>query len=293
MTDDGTPIELSWDWGTGSKTPRIRFSIEPVGLQAGTLLDPHNLLAPKAFIETVLKHISEVNFEWYDHFTKRFQIPEHGLDNQHDHSSRIFYAFDIQDNGDMVPKAYFFPGLKAAMTQRSTWDTLAEAITTAPYSTPDNLCALSTLGGFLAKNKDLVIEMLGIDLLSPTDSRLKIYFRSPATDFASVTRIMTLNHQFKDETYLKGIQKLSELWTLLFDLQNKDPLKQVGHRTAGVLYYADFRLGDAMPKIKIYIPVRHYARSDSAILRGLTAYLEANGQGRYVDRYRNVLGQAL
>lgn len=35
MTDDGTPVELSWDWGTADGPPMIRYSIEPVGLHAG------------------------------------------------------------------------------------------------------------------------------------------------------------------------------------------------------------------------------------------------------------------
>ena len=43
MTDDGTPLELSWDWDTKDSLPTIRNSIEPIGLHAGTSLDPHNI----------------------------------------------------------------------------------------------------------------------------------------------------------------------------------------------------------------------------------------------------------
>ena len=39
MTDDKRPIELSWDWGVSDQRPTIRYSIEPVGLDAGTPRD--------------------------------------------------------------------------------------------------------------------------------------------------------------------------------------------------------------------------------------------------------------
>ena len=42
MTDDGTPLEMSWEWGLGDSPPTVRLSIEPIGLTAGTPQDPLN-----------------------------------------------------------------------------------------------------------------------------------------------------------------------------------------------------------------------------------------------------------
>lgn len=42
MTDESMPIELSWEWGLGNNPPTVRLSMEPIGLDAGTVKDPLN-----------------------------------------------------------------------------------------------------------------------------------------------------------------------------------------------------------------------------------------------------------
>ena len=44
MTDDGTPIEFSWDWvwRGGGQSSIVRFSIEPKEREAGSQTDPLN-----------------------------------------------------------------------------------------------------------------------------------------------------------------------------------------------------------------------------------------------------------
>ena len=42
MTDDGTPLEMSWEWGLGDSPPIVRLSIEPIGLTVGTTQDLPN-----------------------------------------------------------------------------------------------------------------------------------------------------------------------------------------------------------------------------------------------------------
>ena len=42
MTDDFTPVELSWSWGVGHAPPAVRYSFEPIGPLAGTEVDPLN-----------------------------------------------------------------------------------------------------------------------------------------------------------------------------------------------------------------------------------------------------------
>jgi DMATS type aromatic prenyltransferase len=193
----------------------------------------------------------------------------------------------------MIAKAYFFPGYKATSTRKPVWNTIVEAVTTAPDCTLDNLHALHVLGDFLASEDKTTIEMLAIDLVQPAASRVKIYFRSQATDFPSVARIMTCNVQYRDIACSRGAKSLRGLWKLLFDHNDEGPLPEVAHRTAGVLYYADFRLGDNAPNIKIYIPLRHYASSDASILNGLTTYLERDGHSQFIDQYRCILDSIL
>ena len=42
MTDNHTPVEFSWDWGCANDEPTVRYSIEPIGCNAGTPKDPLN-----------------------------------------------------------------------------------------------------------------------------------------------------------------------------------------------------------------------------------------------------------
>ncbi|KAF7929029.1 hypothetical protein EAE99_004773 [Botrytis elliptica] len=52
MTDDFSPIEFSWNWGNaqGDVDRRVRFSIEAINKQSGTITDPWN---QKATIDLV------------------------------------------------------------------------------------------------------------------------------------------------------------------------------------------------------------------------------------------------
>jgi hypothetical protein len=43
---------------------------------------------------------------------------------------------------------------------------------------------------------------------------------------------------------------------------------------AGILYNMEFRLGSEIPKVKVYIPVGHYARSDWHVLMALNGYMQ-------------------
>jgi len=193
-----------------------------------------------------------------------------------------------------MTKAYFFPETKARMSGQSTWEVLSKAITSAPHCCASNTKALDVLSHFLNQEVPaLRIELLAIDLLKPEASRIKIYFRSQATDFATVVRIMSLNGLLNTPNFHRGINQLRDLWTELFDLENGESLPHVEHRTAGILYYADFRLGDQVPGVKIYIPVRHYAKSDHKVLDVLGKFLRNRGQGQFFEDYERAMYDTL
>lgn len=135
--------------------------------------------------------------------------------------------------------------------------------------------------------------MLSIDLIKPQDSRIKAYFRSRKTDCESLPQNMTLNHRISKDSYNKGLQKLVQLWNRVFDLSEDEELREDLHETVGVLYYTDFRLGDRMPKVKVYIPVRHFAINDDKIASSIIEYFEEIGQDQYTLAYREVLKEVL
>lgn len=216
MTDDGDPVELSWDWGTGEKPPVIRYSIEPIGLQAGTSLDPTNSLAGPAFHKQLVRRLPEARLEWHNHFADFFinspTIYSGDTIDPVDHNTSIFYAFDLSPS-EITAKSYFFPKTRARLEHRSNLDVLSEAIRTAPYVTKDNLKAWSTFCGFASEpaNETLEHEMLAIDLIHPLRSRLKIYFRYRETTFDPVTSIMTLGGRMANPSLLRGLVDLARI----------------------------------------------------------------------------------
>ncbi|UKZ55819.1 hypothetical protein TrVGV298_009643 [Trichoderma virens] len=56
------------------------------------------------------------------------------------------------------------------------------------------------------------------------------------------------------------------------------PLLFKVHRTGGMLYYFELKANEALPKSKVYLPVRHYAQNDDQIAKGLSNYLEQRGK---------------
>lgn len=301
MTDDGNPIELSWDWGIGNKPPTIRFSIEPVGVQAGTPRDPQNLYATSRFRQTLLHLPTKPNVEWFDHFNHKFNRHDVANDSTVEgHSSQVFFAFDLAEEG-ITSKAYFFPGFNARATGQTNLAVISQTIVTAPYCTTENLGALSVFEDFATdpSTPALEMDMLAIDLIEPTTSRLKIYFRSRETTFSSVRHIMTLGKRTATPEVVQGLNNLKRLWDAVLEREDSlenEPLPSVAHRTAGILYNAEFCLGSVVPKVKIYIPVRHYASSDQNIIRGLGDYLYGvnNTHGaRCMPGYVHALGTVL
>lgn len=300
MTDDGNPIELSWDWHTGTKSPTIRFSIEPVGLHAGTPIDPENRYAASEFRQALLRSPVGANFEWYDHFNKQFDCRGTvDAPAQEGHSSQSFFAFDLAD-GVITSKAYFFPGFKARATGQMNLTVISQAIVTAPYCTPDKLKALSIFQEFTTDYLKQMpeMDMLAIDLVDPMASRLKIYFRIRETSFSSVQNTMTLGNRIRTPELVRGLQNLKRLWDAVLErngFPEDAPLPKIGHRTAGILYNVEFHVGSTVPKVKIYIPVRHYASSDKNIMHGLDEYLcHVNTQpSRRTSGYVHALGTIL
>lgn len=284
MTDDNTPIELSWDWHTGVERPTVRFSIEPVGLDAGGPSDPRNERAAAEFKRAVPQALPATDMRWFDHFEAFFS---EGMDRNvvEGHPSKVFWAFDLGEK-DITSKAYFFPGYRARATGATNLQVIAEAIAAAPSCTPEKLGAFDAFASYVHEHEQaghapLELDMLAIDMMDPSQSRLKIYFRNRQTTFQSVRETMTLGGRVTGADMDQGLAHLKSLWAALFDQEGDDdnaPLGRADHRTAGILYNVEFRLGGSQqqqaPKAKIYIPVRHYARSDAHVVAAVGKFVD-------------------
>ncbi|RAH59701.1 aromatic prenyltransferase [Aspergillus piperis CBS 112811] len=278
MTDNHNPIELSWDWHTGKKAPSVRFSIEPVGPNAGTQVDPDNQSADALFRKVLMRALPNTNREWFDHFDQALapDLPPKGC--MEGHPSKIFYAFDLSEE-DITGKAYFFPGFKARSTKQTNLQVLAQAIRTAPHCTDNEKLGAFRMFEDFAQDPStppLEMDMLAIDLVRPADSRLKIYFRTRETSFASVRQMMTMGNRITTPSLEAGLRNLRQLWDGVLaqtGVPDDTPLPAANHRTGGILYNMEFRPGSTAPNVKVYIPARHYAPSDWHVVTALNEYM--------------------
>ena len=70
MTDNFTPVEFSWNWGIKDGPVVIRYSIEPIGLLAGTSADPINDGTADRVVRQFQSLLPTADLQWYDHFSR-------------------------------------------------------------------------------------------------------------------------------------------------------------------------------------------------------------------------------
>lgn len=289
MTDDYSPVEYSWKWGFGNDAPEVRYSIEPIGSYAGTTRDPLNQKATVEFLYQLQRSgLQGYNLDWFEHFKHALLGPGTPASKADPGAqSTLFMAFEIC-NGPVGVKAYFIP---VDAPGNSAHDQISKAIATAGCP---NLEAINQLQNFLRTDvhgQTISPFMLGIDCISTAESRLKMYSRSPRTSFDLVRHVMSLGGL---RTGLEEAEKqLHILWKLTLGLDDDFPtdkeLISRDHETAGILFYFDVAPKSALPDVKLYIPVRHYAKNDEVSSKGLVKFLKQQGQSAYTNNYLHSL----
>ena len=298
MTDDFSPLEYSWSWDAEGY-PKIRYSIEAIGPDAGTAVDPFNRAQTMRLVNQLCVALPETNWEWFYHFADAFRedkdlrFRDIGQENKSSSRSSVFLAFEF-DRMNVAVKAYFIP-VKSIQTGESPLAIVTKALEGLNYP-GGGVTAHKVLHHFMLQNAlgtSLQIVMLAIDCVEPCRSRLKYYVRSPYTSFSSVRTIMTLDNQLHGVKAQNGLETLRKLWQLVFGLEDDfaldENLASKRHETAGVLYNFDIRPGISSPEPKIYLPVRHYGRSDLHIAQGIAEFLRQRGQQQFVTNYLTML----
>ncbi|KAK0630901.1 tryptophan dimethylallyltransferase-domain-containing protein [Bombardia bombarda] len=298
MTDDNTPLELSWSWPAAQATPVVRYSVEPIGWGAGTASDPLNTHASVELLRQTPPLALGVDLTWYRYFLTTLTVPsishhelgQHGYETLKDAGalSQSFIAFDLQNNS-MVAKYYFMPALKARVTGKTTLEAVQEAIFGLPGGAGDSfaapLKAVSDYMHSLPPSDRPVVEIVAIECMDPSKSRIKVYIRSQKTSFADMLDVMTLGGRTEPLSD-KARAEIAELWCAVFGIGKTDKalsdsslLQQRKHRTAGLLYYLELKPNMAHPKSKVYLPARHYADNDDRIAHDLSNFLSKRGKG--------------
>ena len=298
MTDDFSPLEYSWSWDARGH-PRIRYSIEPIGPDAGTVVDPYNRVQTMELVRKLCGALPELNWQLFHHFANALYKKDDMKSQDVGHGSRscnqssMFLAFEF-DGLNIAVKAYFIP-VKSAQTGEPPLSIITQALEDLTYP-GGSITAHKALHHFMLNDPlgtSLQIVGLSVDCVDPCKSRLKYYVRSPYTSFSSVCTILTLNNRVHSVKAQNGLETLRRLWQLVFGLEDGfspgEHLASKEHETAGVLYNFDIRPGVSSPEPKIYIPVRHYGHSDQHIAQGIAEFLRQHGEQQFVANYLTML----
>ena len=301
LTDDHSPIEYSWCWDGGVRnTPKVRFTIEPIGTSSGSSGDPYNQSMTKSLLEYLCQYCPGTDLTIHHHLVKELlssTTNTASVDNRaapQSHRSSMFVAFELGDPGITV-KTYFMPMIKALESNQTRAHVLFQSIRSLHQDHPNiRFPAFDALFDYMANDalgSQTEVEMVAIDCVTPTMARMKIYLRSHETSWESLSRILTMNGQIK--VAQRALRNMRTLWQLVLSLEdNFHPAQQLPtcHRPeAGTFYCFYARPGDTGLRCKLYIPAKYYGLNDEAIAQGLLRYIRARGEDQFVNRYWSVL----
>ncbi|CAL1695393.1 unnamed protein product [Somion occarium] len=303
MTDDHTPVEISWVIHNGKLN--VRYCVEPVG----TIVDSEQLAALRMVHN--LKHLMhDLDLRWFDILRDTLVSSSSHLQESTvvstKHNSQYFVGFDCDPSGHIKLKAYFLPEMKAAQTALTKRELVTKALATIE---PRLLTPWEEILGFFDKlplELKPEIEFVATDCSPPEQSRIKVYVRTRSTTFVTVRQFMTLSGQLKGSVVDDAIEAVEDLWRLVmgmdtstpgWDNQRLRPRMSADatddHLTGGLIFYFELRVDERRPFPKLYLPVRHYCSDDAAVARGMESYYRSCGQlpfDTYVETIQKTFG---
>lgn len=298
LTDDGTPIEYSWKWnGDDSSIPEVRYAIEAIGPKTGTCSDPYNHAATRDLLGQLAPLLPASDMTWFYKFADALHINQFSTATEKLEAPRstAYIAFEHVAKG-IIPKVYFLPATDVELGGAPTFATFARAIRSVVGNTP----SLDAVLEFVSKDSvgiTLSPDMLAIDCVDPSTSRVKLYANGPEaslefilSSLESIISIMSLGNRIQNIE--KCVEELKLLLPLL--LGQSSPSSDSAHPSGlsgRLTYNFDVAPGSELPDIKLYIPVLRLGWSDDDVAAGLAKYLELKGRARHVDGFLKTLGQ--
>ena len=305
ITLDGSPIECSWKWNLGSKGPEVRYIAEPISRFAGTDADPLNQVSTRELQHRLSTVVPGVDLDLFNHFISILYDHDNAkyaaevAAGQHIHTT-VHIGFEFLDKG-LKTKSYFVPR-KLGQTSLMPIPDYVKAIETVQ---PDNeaLNAMNEFLTFSTEGQLLTPYSLAVDNEPLSETRIKWYFQTPHTSFASVRTIMTLGGRIAAPHMEENLKELRSLLNAVACVasdypEDKEVMAEASHAAAqaaqfgelakylaGYVYHFDIAPNKPHPEIKVYIPTRHYGEDDAAIARNLVQWMKERGRGDYGDRY--------
>lgn len=291
MTEDHSPMEMSWAWESINGNPKVRFSIEAIGREAGSTSDPFNQKETMKLIARLKATQPQLKLELFEYFHAAFQV---GTVNKasiegYPNRSSLGLGFDFS-GGRINTGAYLTP--PASISEPAAgWNFAYETIS-AYNKDGVSFPSAGKLHHFLTDTdtgRELCFVGLGIDCVDAKKSRLKIYLRSQRTSRENIKMVLTMCGETTDSWTDVMLEKLYTLIDMVAPGYKVD--EDVNSPTSGILYNFDIH-GSMEPYSRIYIPVKHYGEDDLTIAENLERFqAQERGTietGEYIGMLRKV-----
>lgn len=306
-TPNANPFQPSWNLQNNKST--VRFTIEPIGHDAGTRLDPFNQKAAFDLMHTLKAALPGVQDSWFHHCARALYVPKDLVNimlavqgpPKGPKPPTCFLAFDL-DATAIETKAYFFPHIQAWNLGVTQGDLIIDTVRGLNSDEIDLTAGLDAFEEYLGTPDGPVshrnVEMLAIDCVAPRRARAKIYVNSFNNSFAKIRDLYTMGGRLGDAATLASLGPLAQLWKLLYDMPEKEGWEKVEipsvmhHRSCFVIGY-EFKTGEPLPTTKIYFPLWHYAKTDEEVARALATFYGMQGWGQLEKSYRGDVEEML
>ncbi|KAL3480510.1 aromatic prenyltransferase [Aspergillus californicus] len=237
----------------------VRIALEPLSVHAGTSRDPLNQTVLRLFYGELAIHFPHVDLSLLNHFESCFSLsPEEyrlaaSLPVSEENMQARFAGFNLQRNGDIIPKGYFAFGAKATVQGVSRTALALNALRTINSYSRDSkyLAAVSHLGDFLTST-GLEPLMVGTDCIEFTKSRIKVYVTAPQFTAAGLRDLWTLGGRVNTPLMAKGLEIAEHFMGLM---NYKPEHKRVDIELSSLLANYELRIGSPHPKPQIYFPL--------------------------------------
>ncbi|TQN71935.1 4-O-dimethylallyl-L-tyrosine synthase [Colletotrichum shisoi] len=274
-TPDSTPIDFSWEWGHDNRAV-IRYSFEPIGLHAGTDLDPLNRHATNDWIFKLQqqKMVPGLDLEWYGHFTQQI-LPHHGTRTktvdrfveETTPKAGTVVALDIEKSGPVM-KVYIYPGLKAEELGITNLELVERSIRSLPAEQFQSLNAEPLLRLGLSAGGDR-----------------EVYVRAKHTTLDYMMDCITLGGRL--DMSGEAIEDLEDFWRVfLADAPDVLPGEAPGRASPG--FYYTLGCGRVISP-KVYISPSYFSRNDVDVLGRLRAFFATRRTDSMMDNYEQAL----
>ncbi|KAI9677128.1 MAG: hypothetical protein M1822_008237 [Bathelium mastoideum] len=304
---DGSPLEYSWKWNTTTGEPDIRYSWEAIGPKSGTAADPLNHDPSLDYMDKVPSVLPGVDFSWFRFFMQNIYNPDRSfyakeLEQGEPPATTLMHAVEYNKEKSFGLKSYFLARklhLGGDPNTTKEWDDAIVKL--SPDGDHPGRDALQRFLTTSPEGRLMKPNVMGMDDVAPSKSRLKMYFTSAHTSFNSVREIMTMDGlRSIPESSLQDLRSMILAVLGLPADYPEDAEIPVGSDAdsewpdfaalcEGFIYFFDIARTSGTPDVKFYLTTRKYGADDLTIARNLTEWMSAHQRGNYAGAYMGML----